>query len=318
MKLILILILAFIVLGAIAIIFNHIAHINTYLNNNIGNITHNQDEFEKLADAKLAAGFVDFRDVLKVVEYYSNIMEDAYILSADGLKLHGKYLLGADKNSWVLLMHGYTASYKTMTPIADKYYQKGYSVLIPNQRGHGDSEGTFSTYGVREAEDMYGWIGWIKKSYPSAKIILQGESMGATTAMYMTADSPKDVIACIEDCGYTSYYAMFKAQAVGLTGIFTYPMALIANIFIKYILKGDVFKSAIKSMEKTKIPTLFIHGGRDGLIPVKMCFDLYHAHPGKKDIHIATIAEHADSKLYQEEIYYEKIFNFLDDIKEEV
>lgn len=313
MKIIRILIIITITL-AVIVMASHLAKLNTWLNAKLGNMDYRPDIKE---NAALHAGEKHFEDrdkVLAIVNHYSNIMNDVFIRSYDYTKLGGSYILGDNKNLWVILIHGYTAINKTMFTIADEYYKRGFSILAPNLRGHGNSAGIFTTYGIKEKEDIKEWIRWIKTDYPGAKIILQGESLGAATAMFLIGENPKDVIACIEDCGYTSYYEMYDHQVHNKIKFLTKPVALVANLFIKPIIGADLFKSNIDSMKKTKIPVMFINGGEDKLVPVEMCQKLYQAHPGKKDLHIAKGASHAESKLYDADIYYRKIFHFLENI----
>lgn len=313
MKIIRILIIITIIL-AVIVMASHIAKLNTWLNAKLGNMDYRPDVKE---NAALHAGEKHFEDrdkVLAIVNHYSNIMDDVFIRSYDYTKLGGSYLLGANKNLWVILIHGYTAINKTMFTVADEYYKRGFSILAPNLRGHGNSAGIFTTYGIKEKEDIKAWIRWIKTDYPDAKIILQGESLGAATAMFLAEENPKDVIACIEDCGYTSYYEMYAHQVHDKIKFLTKPVALVANLFIKPIIGANLFKSNIDSMKNTKIPVMFINGRKDELVPVEMCKSLYNAHQGKKDIYIAEGAGHAESKLYDADIYYEKIFKFLESL----
>ena len=140
--------------------------------------------------------------------------------------------------------------------------------------------------------------------------------MGASTAMYVAGENPTNVIACIEDCGYTTYYGMYEHQVHKRLRFLYKPAALIANLFIKALIGADLFKSTEDAIKQTKIPTLFINGEKDDIVPVSMCQKLYQAHRGPKEIYIAQGADHAECKLYDEEIYYKKIFDFIESTKE--
>lgn len=268
-------------------------------------------------NAKEHAGenrFANRDKVFQTVNKYARIMNEVKIKSYDGTRLSGSYLLGKKPNLWVILIHGYTARNYTMFTIADRYYKKGYSVLAPDLRGHGKSSGFLTTYGIKESKDTLCWIDWIKTENKDAKIILQGESLGAATAMFLIGENPNDVIACVEDCGYTTYYGMFEHQAHKRLKFLYKPAALVANLLIKPLVGADLFKSTEDAIKKTKIPTLFIHGAKDDIVPIQMCQNLYKAHPGKKQMYIAKGAGHAENKLFDEEVYYSKIFGFLDEV----
>ncbi|WP_282929253.1 alpha/beta hydrolase [Anaerococcus sp. Marseille-Q7828] len=248
----------------------------------------------------------------KIEDYYMDIMSPCTIKSFDGLKLYGKYIKNDTSNNWVILVHGYTADAKSMLSLADEYYKKGFSILAPDQRAHGQSEGAYTSFGIKEKEDMKARISWIKEMDKEAKIIVHGESMGAATTMFLAADNPDNLVAFIEDCGYTSFYAMQIDQLKGDLGVLVYPITFIANIIGKIRFSSDFYKSNIDSMKNTKIPGLFIHGKSDRLVPVKMCFDLYKAHKGKKSLYTPTPADHAECKFYDQDEYFRQIFEFLE------
>lgn len=249
--------------------------------------------------------------LIEIEDHYMTIMSDYTIKSFDGLKLYGKYIKNDTSNNWVILVHGYTANAKSMLSLADKYYKKGFSILAPDQRAHGQSEGTYTTFGIKEKEDMKARISWIKDMDKDAKIIVHGESMGAATTMLLAGDNPENLLAFIEDCGYTSFYAMQIDQLKGDLGLLVYPITFIANIIGKIRFSSNFYKSNMDSMKNTKIPGMFIHGKSDKLVPVQMCYDLYKIHPGKKSLYTPKAADHAECKFYDQDEYFGRIFEFL-------
>lgn len=63
---------------------------------------------------------------------------------------------------------------------------------------------------------MIVWINEILAYDEQANIVLYGESMGAATVLMAAGEGlPKQVKAVVEDCGYTTAYAMFKDQLKG-------------------------------------------------------------------------------------------------------
>ena len=304
-----------IILLAILVMASHFAHLITWINKILGNMDYNPDIKENISEHAGENHFVDRDEVFATVNHYAEIMNEVTIKSFDGIRLAGSYLLTANKDLWVILIHGYTARNLTMFTIADRYYKNGYSILAPDLRGHGKSSGIFTTYGIKESKDIICRIEWIRKKNPNAKIVIQGESMGAATAMYVAGENPINVIALIEDCGYTTYYGMYEHQVNKRLRFLYKPAALVANLFIKPLIGADLFKSTEDAMRRTKIPTLFINGGKDDIVPVSMCQKLYKAHRGPKEIYIAEGAGHAECKLYDEEIYYKKIFDFIESTK---
>ena len=76
------------------------------------------------------------------------------------------------------------------------------------------------------------WINWIVAQDSDARIVIHGISMGAATTM-MTAgeDTPDQVVAFIEDCGYTSVWDIFSSELKLRFGMPEFPLMYTANLF---------------------------------------------------------------------------------------
>ena len=80
---------------------------------------------------------------------------DVYITSDDGLKLHNYKIINEyTSNKWVIPVHGYTSSGVGMAYYAEKFYNMGYNVMIPDLRGHGESEGDYIGMGWDDRNDI--------------------------------------------------------------------------------------------------------------------------------------------------------------------
>ena len=70
------------------------------------------------------------------------------------LQLKGKYLDHEDEHRWVILIHGYKSSHENMTSYGAEYYQRGYNVVLPDNRAHGKSEGDYIGMGWLDKDDI--------------------------------------------------------------------------------------------------------------------------------------------------------------------
>lgn len=71
---------------------------------------------------------------------------------------------------------------------------------------------------------------------------------------------------------------------------------------------------AVEQVKKSDVPILFIHGDSDDFVPEYMCEELYEVADCKKDKLIIHSAGHTEAKYKEPEIYYNKIFEFLENI----
>lgn len=237
------------------------------------------------------------------------------IESFDGLQLHATYFEPAEKNHrWAILVHGYGRDQRFAFDYAEEYLKHGYNVLTPDLRASGTSDGTYLTMGAYEGRDVAEWAKKISERDPQAKIVLHGVSMGAATVMICSALEPENVVAVVEDCGYTNAYDMFTAQLEKIFGLPEFPVMYAANSVCK--IKTGVYISdaaPVESVTKTKVPTMFIHGNEDKLVPYEMLQKLYDAsNAPEKEIWTVEGAGHADAKSKDPSEYFRRVFNFID------
>ena len=241
-------------------------------------------------------------------------VEDWTLESFDGLKLHAKKFSPAENtNRWAILIHGYGRDGTFAYDYADEYLKRGWNVLVPDLRAAGQSEGEFITMGALESRDIFDWSKKISDANPDAKIILHGVSMGAATTLLAAALEPKNLVAIVEDCGYTSAYEMFTAQVKKLFSLPEYPVMPCANLVCKLKTGVKISDAApINVVDKIKVPVLFIHGDADKLVPFEMMEKLFDSCISTKEKFIVHGAGHADCKSTNPTAYFDKVFAFLE------
>ena len=201
-----------------------------------------------------------------------------------------------------------------MASFANKFYDMGYNVLVPDLRGHGQSEGDYIGMGWHDRLDIIRWINKIIEEDKDANIILHGVSMGAATVMMTSGEElPSNVKVIIEDCGYTSVKDEFAYQLKALFKLPSFPIINVASLMCK-MKAGYWFGegSAVKQVAKSKIPTLFIHGDADDFVPYFMLDKLYYAANCTKEKLVIKGAAHARAAVVDPELYWNTIKKFID------
>ena len=268
------------------------------------------------AEEAVAEQYSGFTGSKSDKEWFEKNAEDVYITSDDGLKLHGYFI--ENKNAggkYMLVFHGYSGEAAHMKGFLKRFYDMGYSVLAPDARAHGKSEGSVRTMGWFERKDALVWINSIIEKDKNCKIGLFGVSMGGATVM-MTAgeELPGQVTVAIEDCGYTSVWDEFEFQLKNTFHIPSFPLLDMADTVTK-IRGGYDFReaSAVEQLKKSKIPILFIHGKDDDFVPFEMLDKVYSAAPNSKQKLIVENAGHAQSSSAAPELYWNTVKEFLNE-----
>ena len=241
---------------------------------------------------------------------------DKYIISEDGLMLHGHFAENTLSNGrYAIICHGYSGKAPTMSPYAKAFYDMGFSVLCPNARAHGKSQGEVTGMGYLERRDIILWIKEIIKSDPSAEIILFGVSMGGATVLFTSGESdlPENVKAVVSDCAFTRVYEEFGNVIRGYVPFLPdFPVVDSASVVCE-IRGGYSFRDAscIKAVKKSRTPTLFIHGSADTFVPFYMHDVLFENASCPKQKLIIEAAGHADARETNPELYWNTVKSFI-------
>lgn len=250
--------------------------------------------------------------------WFSEHAKDMYIKSSDGLKLHAFFIENTTENNngnFMMVFHGYTSCAAQMSFFAEQFYDMGYSVLLPDARAHGLSEGRYIGMGWPERLDNLLWIDEILKINKNAKIGLFGISMGGSTVINTAGeDLPKQVVVAVEDCGYTSAMEQFSYQMKAIFDLPSFPLLNTAGVIAKIKSGVNLYDAnSVKQAKKIKIPTLFIHGKSDTFVPYKMVNELYAAANCEKELLVIENAGHAQSASANPLLYWSTVTRFIDD-----
>ena len=240
------------------------------------------------------------------------------IKSHDGLTLCASiYEPDSKTKNCMLLFHGWTSHpFLDFSCIVQKYCEMNMNVIVVEQRGHGESEGKYSTFGVKERHDVVSWAEYIISRYgDDCKIVLDGISMGASTVMMAAGlpSLPNNIVGIIADCGFTSAYDQFVYIMKLWYKMPPFPLLYSVNV-ISRIVAGFGFRdvSTIDELKKSELPILFLHGEADDFVPVKFSRQNYDASASeRKKIITVPDAAHGMSYLQSEQTCNEELERFI-------
>ena len=240
--------------------------------------------------------------------------ETVAIRSRDGYVLRAHWYPVENAKRVVILVHGWHSAWNLDFSASSPFLREnGCSLLLIDQRSHGESGGNLISYGINERHDVLSWIEWLEENHPSLPIYLCGVSMGAATVL-MTAGLPVAGRVCgiIADCGYSTpddiIRITLKKNIGGLAG----PTMAAVNANCK-LREGFTFKdySPVEAMVQNKeIPCLFVHGDADSIVPWRMSLENYYACQAPKELLIVNGAAHGMAFLVDPVRYKQKVLDF--------
>jgi pimeloyl-ACP methyl ester carboxylesterase len=246
-------------------------------------------------------------------------VEDVTINAADGIILRGWFIQPPQPNGKsVILLHGITSNRTGSTPYADMFLARGYSVLVPDSREHGESGGEIATYGVLERHDVNLWVAWLRHRVPGCTFLL-GESMGAAIGLQAAAVTPDLCAIAVE-----APFANFRQISYERLGRKTSTGALFWQTLGRPILEVALLYTRVRygiylpdadplaAVEHSKTPTLLIAGVNDRDIPMHHSEELAQACDGHCNLWVVPGGEHADAATFAHDEFEKRVLDFFD------
>ena len=208
--------------------------------------------------------------------------EDVYITSRDGLRLHARYFSAGENTPVAICFHGYRGTpARNFAGGPPCLLREGFSLLMPEARGHGASEGHTVTFGVKERYDGYDWVKYAADRFgEKTPILLVGLSMGAyTTLMASGMDLPSNVKGIMADSPYQDPQSILLHAAgnmhlpLGMTWFVLRAAALLFGHF--RFEEAD----AVEAASHASIPIVLLHGEKDAVVPPSMSEAVQAANP---------------------------------------
>lgn len=260
------------------------------------------------------------KEMEKALEEYERAeKEEVSITSFDGLTLCASYFPSPKKSSKLIIaFHGYHSSAPAdFSCISAKLLENGFSLLYPDQRAHGRSEGKYIGFGALERRDCKSWCEYAAERFgDDIDIYLYGVSMGgATVLMSAELPLPKNVRAIVSDCAFTSPWDIIKNTLIHRHKIPPYPIIYFMNYWARQLAGFDFREvSSAETARKNPYPTLYIHGNDDTFVPTEMSKLIHQNASENCKLLLFDGARHARSYLSNSERYLYEMLRFLENL----
>lgn len=241
--------------------------------------------------------------------------ESIQVTAKDGAVLKGHlYRQKQETDLWMIVVHGYQSSETEAQSTGAGFFERGYNILTYSLRGHEPSGGKYITMGAKDKDDLLAWTDFLVQKYPQSKIVFHGTSMGGATVLLASGETlPQNVVAVIDDCGYSDLWSIFERELKLRFGLPTFPVLHMAN-FVGRFKAGFSIRGVkpIDAVRKATVPILFIHTTGDDFVPASMTEELYQAKTqGIREKYLVEGFNHAQAKKAEGDRYFQKIDQFV-------
>jgi dipeptidyl aminopeptidase/acylaminoacyl peptidase len=198
-------------------------------------------------------------------------MQDVSLRTRDNVTLRAWFSQAPQPNGdAVILLHGIADNREGVLGYAEMFRQHGYTVLLPDARGHGRSEG-LASYGLREAGDVHEWADWLTARVHPRCLFGLGESMGAAILLQSLVAEPR-FCAVVAESPFSNFRRAAydrPARFLGGHGLWV-GRTLLRPVFevgfeyarLRYGLPlADA--SPVEAVARSRTPVLLIHGLAD-------------------------------------------------------
>ncbi|WP_400078097.1 alpha/beta hydrolase [Winogradskyella sp. R77965] len=191
--------------------------------------------------------------------------------SFDGLNLSALFThssIDSAKGTIILIPNSSSNKYNFME-FSEVLAKRGYNSVAVDLRGFGESEGRFTTYGVKEKKDIQSLIDELYKHKDIEPIGVWGSSIGGAVAMQAMGIEKRIKFGIIE-CTMTDFRTSMNSYFTRLTKLKLKPLS-------NYIIdrSGSIGgfdtddASPVKYAENITQPIIIAHGGKDKVFKVK-------------------------------------------------
>ena len=192
----------------------------------------------------------------------------------DGLEIAAWYIPSAQNERAIILVHGRDNSRTNgfvdqFVPFANQLHEAGFSVMLIDLRGHGESAEARFTFGIKERQDVLGAVDWLEgQGYQPGKIGVLGYSLGAASVIGAAAEEP-DIGAIWIDSAFADVELVIEGswqQESGLPQVFLQSTLWMIRLLFGYDITASRPVDEIGSIAPR--PIFVAHCKQDPMIPI--------------------------------------------------
>ncbi|HXV10388.1 MAG TPA: alpha/beta hydrolase [Burkholderiales bacterium] len=236
------------------------------------------------------------RQIAATPQAYGLAYEPVALTTADGEKLSAWWVPHQRAAGAIVIFHGNAGNISHRIDYLMMFHRLGYSSLLVDYRGYGQSTGSPSEEGTyRDAEAAWNWL-TKERGLAARDIVVFGESLGAAVAVWLAARvHPRALVVA---SGFTS---------VPDLGAQVYP-------FLPVRLISRFSYDSLGTIKSVKAPVLVAHSREDDIIPFAHGKALYDAAPEPRRF-LEMRGGHNDGFIFMRPEWVAQLAAFLESVR---
>jgi fermentation-respiration switch protein FrsA (DUF1100 family) len=243
---------------------------------------------------------------------YHLAFENTSFTTRDGLTLRGWFIPAPNPQGTIVVCHGYTGECSPDLQYAPLLYQNGYNTLYFDFRGHGLSDGAYTSLVYFERFDLLTALDFLKVR-GIERVALFGLSMGGAIALSTAPLSPM-VVGVISDCTFAELWRVVERSAekrgvpAGLAPLIGWLIVLAASLRLRAnLFSADPIRRVGRIAPR---PILLMHAANDDAAPVAEAHRLFNAAREPKELWIVPNAAHREIEQVEPAEYRRRVVEF--------
>jgi pimeloyl-ACP methyl ester carboxylesterase len=230
--------------------------------------------------------------------------------SGSGPLIHGWLSPGKPGHGAVILLHGLRGDRREMLSRAEFLRARGYSVLLFDFQGHGESRGSLITFGDLESRDVTAAIQYLHHKLPNEQVGVIGVSLGA--AAFVLAEERPAVAAVVLEQMYPTIQQAVAGRARRYLGPVAPVLAPLLMVQVQARLKIPANRlRPIDRMGQIGAPVLIVNGTQDSYTSIEDARALFTAASNPKELWAVEGAGHVDLHAFAKAQYEQRVGDFL-------
>jgi alpha-beta hydrolase superfamily lysophospholipase len=230
----------------------------------------------------------------------------------DGIGLEAWRIPHAHPRGLVLLLHGYAAARASLLAEARAFHDLGYATVVLDFRGSGGSDGSETTVGVYEADDVAAVVESLQAAYPDQPLILYGQSMGSVAILRAIAAKGIRPQAVIIECPFDRLLSTVANRFTAL-GLPAFPCAQLLVFWggVQHGFNGFQH-NPVDYARSVRCPVLLMHGERDTRVTREQAQAVFENLAGEKRWQLFPEVGHQSYLAARPALWQETVSGFLE------